>query len=71
MKVLGYILIVLGILDVVTGFIGLSEAPAEYSTQMGGRIIWGIIFGVGGFFLIKKAKEKKKCKEDDAKRENT
>lgn len=59
MKVGGWILIVLGALNVVLRLGAMSECPPEYRGDQVGLIFFGIIMLVGGVILLNKAEKKK------------
>lgn len=60
MKILGWIFAVLGVLNLIVGFIAAAEAPEA----AGQKIMGGITIGILGIFLITRAKKKEQEKED-------
>jgi uncharacterized membrane protein YfcA len=67
MKIIGIILIIIGAINVITGFAGLTS---DYADQAISSIGFGIGFIVLGAYLINRAKKKKEEKEEKEKWEN-
>ncbi|AFU69138.1 hypothetical protein P700755_002361 [Psychroflexus torquis ATCC 700755] len=67
MKIIGIILIIIGAINVITGFAGLTS---NYADQAISSIGFGIGFIVLGAYLINRAKKKKEEKEEKDKWEN-
>jgi len=67
MKIIGIILIIIGAINVITGFAGLTS---DYADQAISSIGFGIGFIVLGAYLINRAKKKKEEKEEKDKWEN-
>lgn len=59
MKVGGWILIILGLLNILLRGFGMSECPLEYRDDQVGLIFFGIIMLLGGIILLNKAEKKK------------
>lgn len=67
MKITGIILIIIGAINVITGFAGLSS---DYAEQASSSLGFGIGFIVLGAYLINRAQKKKEEKERKDKWEN-
>lgn len=67
MKIIGIILIIIGAINVITGFAGLSS---NYAEKAASSIGFGIGFVVLGAYLINRAKKKKEEKEEKEKWKN-
>lgn len=59
MKIGGIILIIIGAINIIVGFAGLST---EYAEQASSRLGFGISFIVLGAYLINRAQKKKEEK---------
>ena len=66
MKALGWIFIVLGVLDFIVGIIGITNGYEGGGRSIGG----GIWVGVLGAYLIHRAKQKQQEREDQEKWSN-
>lgn len=67
MKITGIILIIIGAINVITGFAGLSS---DYAEQASSSLGFGIGFIVLGAYLINRAQKKKEEKQRKDKWEN-